>query len=306
MGNMKKFFLLVTPFILLLSSCGCKDASTSYFQADSAWYKNPAVPDTNFIDVFYIASTEVLKSYNPDGSESYTALLTPEEKGAIKRELDFVSLNYFPDSVNMFAPYTHQYTMGAVMLPRERFDSTAAVVANEVCEAFDYYMEHLNGGRRFVIAGFSQGAQMTLAVLKRLTDERYSRMVAAYSIGYGVNDDDLKSPYIKPAQNATDTGVTISYNSVSEVSNMWDFVQNDAAVCINPVNWSVTPEPAEFTYYGQKLSATLDTANNVLIVRGFDEKQLSFEAPWPVGNLHHYDLLFYAPMIKENIHNRLK
>ncbi|MCQ2336722.1 MAG: DUF3089 domain-containing protein [Paludibacteraceae bacterium] len=297
---MKKFFLFTLPLVYILSACGYKDGGDSYWQADSAWYKSSAVPDSNFIDVFYIASTEVVKSTDKEGNEDYRANLTPDEKALITRELEFVNAKIYPDSINLFSPYTHQYTLNAVMLPKERFDSVTEQVATEVCEAFDYYMEHFNGGRRFIIAGFSQGGQMTLALLKHITDEQYSRMVAAYMLGYGVSANDLKCSHVKPAQCATDKGVTISFNSVSDLSNMWNFVMNDAAVCINPVNWTTTSEPADFSYHGQNLTAVVDTVNNVLIVNGFKEDPMPIAVPWPEGNLHHYDLMFYTSMIKEN------
>lgn len=289
------------PFLFLLTACGCRNDSTQYWQTEEAWYTNTTAPNDSFIDVFYIASTDVIQSFESDGNETYSATLTPEEKSAIKAELDYVSSHFYPDSVNLFAPYYHQYTMNSIYLPQQQFDSVAAKVAVEVCEAFDYYMEHINGGRRFCLAGFSQGGQMTIALLKHMTEDQYSRMVAAYSIGYGISAADLQCPHIKPAQSATDIGVTISFNTVSDPLNIWSFVQNDAVVCINPVNWSTGAEEAGFDFDGQQLTATLDTLNNVVIVNGFVERQpLGFTAPWPEGNLHHYDLLFYAPMIRQN------
>lgn len=294
------------PFLFLLAACGCRSDSTQYWQTEEAWYTNTTAPNDSFIDVFYIASTDVIQSFESDGNETYSATLTPEEKSAIKAELDYVSSHFYPDSVNLFAPYYHQYTMNSIYLPQQQFDSVAAKVAVEVCEAFDYYMENYNGGRRFIIAGFSQGGQMAIALLKHMTDEQYSRMVAAYSIGYGISAADLQCSHIKPAQSATDIGVTISFNTVSDPSKMWRFVQNDAAVCINPVNWSCTSEPAAFTYSGMELSAVLDSANNIIVVKGFQEEPLPFTAPWPNGNLHHYDLLFYAPMIRQNTLQRSK
>lgn len=142
---------------------------------------------------------------------------------------------------------------------------------------------------------------MTLALLKHLTQEQYARMVAAYVIGFGINADDLQCPYIKPAQSATDIGVTISFNTVSTPSTMWQFVQNNAVACINPVNWSVNADEASFVFDNQALTATLDTISKFVVVKGFEERQpLGVKAPWPEGNLHHYDLLFYAPMIKQN------
>jgi len=298
---MKNYSLFLLPIICFLTACNCQRPKSLYWETDKAWYKNSVSADSNFIDVFYIASTDVICSFDSAGNESFFASLTADERSAIKSELDFVSNLYYPDSVNMFAPYYHQYTMNAIYLQKEKYDSIASVVAKEVCEAFDYYMENFNNGRPFVLSGFSQGGQMVKAVLKHISDEQYSHLIAAYSIGFGVNSNDLQSPHIVPSTSDSDKGVIVSFNSVSDVDNIWPFVLDSSAICINPVNWKTSSQVASFSYNDAELSASIDSVNNVIVVKGFDAfDKLPFAEPWPKGNLHHYDLLFYSQMIKEN------
>ena len=55
--------------------------------------------------------------------------------------------------------------------------------------ALDFYFEHLNRGRPFILAGHSQGSQMMTYVLTEYMEEHpeyYERMVAAYALGYSI------------------------------------------------------------------------------------------------------------------------
>ena len=53
------------------------------------------------------------------------------------------------------------------------------IAMGDVREAFRYYIENLNEGRPFVLAGFSQGAQALVELLKELPESLHERMVAA-------------------------------------------------------------------------------------------------------------------------------
>lgn len=275
-----------------------------YWQSDVAWYVEADTICDGYADVFYIASTDVMRSYLPDSEVVLTSVLSDGERAAIGAEYAFVHREIFPDSLNFFAPYYHQYTMEAI--DSELFDSVFAIVSTEVCESFDYYMTHLNGGRRFILAGFSQGAQMVKVLLKHMTDEQYSRMAVAYVLGFGVNEGDLECAHIVPAMSAFDRGVTVSFNTVSDTSAIWPFVYDSSVICINPVNWSTSFDTASFVYKGHDVSVSVDSAASVLVADGFCEEPLSFVAPWPNGCLHHYDLLFYTPMLRRNALDRVR
>lgn len=76
--------------------------------------------------------------------------------------------------------------------------------------AFAHFLRVYNQGRPFILAGFSQGGKSVVELLKRLTPAERQRLVAAYVLGHKVTPDDIKqAPWIRPAQDSTDTGVTI-------------------------------------------------------------------------------------------------
>ncbi len=263
-----------------------------------AWYYGDSVAPAS-VDVFYICSTDVVSSKGADGSETFNAVLDSAERDALRKEIDYVQKRIFPDSLNFYSPYYHQVTMNGL------FDGAASdhlrKAALEVRDAFDYYMRHWNDGHPYILAGFSQGAMLTVDLLRNMTDEQYSRLVAAYSIGYGLDSADIAEPHIVPAAGAYDKRVCISFNSVSDTSGLWPLVQHNAVTCINPVNWRTDAVPATFEYGSSTLSVSLDTLRHVLLVPDFKAEPSPY---WPASCLHHYDLLFYTHSLRKNALDR--
>jgi len=114
----------------------------------------------------------------------------------------------------------------------------------DITSALDYYFEHCNDGRPFVIAGHSQGSAILRLVLKgyfKAHPEYYQRMVAAYAIGYSITKEDLAAnPHMRFATGESDTGVIISWHAEGP-KNVELNAPNPAmlpnGVAINPLNW---------------------------------------------------------------------
>lgn len=285
---------------IVFPPCAVQYASTDY------WYESGRAVDTSLVDVFYVYSTEVGRSFGLDGVEVFRAMLTSEERGYMAGENAYMQ-QVFGDSVNFFAPYYHQFTMQSLMLPQADFDTTYAAVRDEVCCAFDYYMANLNCGRPFALVGFSQGAMLVLDILKHLSDEQYGRMVGAYMLGYRLSADDMRHPHVQAADGPSGWGRTVSFNSVASPSGVWPVVTADAATCINPLNWRTDATPATLFFNGDTATVSVDTALHVLMVRGLDAEKYRFpplEAVTPQGNMHHWDILFYANKLRENLMHR--
>ncbi len=67
--------------------------------------------------------------------------------------------------------------------------------------------------------------------------EVYSRMIAAYVIGYSITPDYLaKNPHLKFATGPDDTGVIISYNTEAPTIEGTNGVVLPKAKVINPIN----------------------------------------------------------------------
>jgi acetyl esterase/lipase len=69
--------------------------------------------------------------------------------------------------LNFYSPFYRQVTMETYAdsaLIARRFP----LAMEDVRKAFRYYVDHLSGGRPFVLAGFSQGGEVLVELLKRL------------------------------------------------------------------------------------------------------------------------------------------
>lgn len=314
----KSINIIVGCFITIVCALSCTNSEVpkSVWDDASMWYQSENGVDTARIDVFYLVSTEVLSATDSLGNVEWQSQLIPADREAIKGEMAWVGRNMFGNDFNIFSPYYHQFTFDAVSkLKREQFDSVYNYVAAEVCEAFDYYMEHNNNGRRFILAGFSQGAMLTLAVLRHMTDEQYSRMIACYTLGYRLTETDLQHPHIKAAKGAEDNGVVVSFNSTQTKDAIWPFVSEGAVTCMNPMNWQTDATPATFTFKESTNEVYVDEDSHVLIVKSdnpsifdssYDAAPFFEQAGISRKNLHHWDLLFYASHIHDNALLRAK
>lgn len=301
---MKKYLIIVSSIVMLV----CVGCTSSKWAESDRWFESGKAVNDSLVDVFYIVSTEILDEKDGQGRDSYIGKLTEEERKAIDAELKYAQ-DMFGDSFNYFAPYYEQFTMSSINLSPEEFKGVRHHAMEDVKEAFQYYLHHLNNGRPYILAGFSQGGMHLIDILRDIDPKDYERMVAAYSIGYRLSADDLSHPCVKAAEGADDRGVIVSFNSVASVDDIWPVVNEGAATCINPVNYCTDATPATFTFEGDTLTVSVDTTNNVLIV---DSKKIDtyrfpvLERFCKPGNLHHFDLLFYKDAIRRNVMQRSK
>lgn len=257
-------------------------------------------------DLFYVCSTETSDWINEQGDTIHFADMNrPQDHAALLAEMRGVDSLVCPEDCHFYAPFYNQATIEGLLRDTADFVPRCAKATEEVQRAFAYYMRHLNKGRRFVLMGYSQGAYAVVELLKQLTPEQASRMVAAYVVGYQVTESDLGYPFIKAAQHAADTGVTVCYNSVASVEAAIPVLSGNTVIGINPANWctDVTPATYVFDFGGacDTLTASLDTLTHLTVVEGY-------EGPCPIipfvgknGNYHCLEISLYYRSLKENI-----
>ncbi len=261
----------------------------------SQWYINNR---DAMVDLFYIVSTECsdyhqggrMVHYADTHNDSLRALLYGEMAG-----VDHLLVG----ELNYYSPYYRQVTL-------ETFTSDSLVEArmplaySDVQEAFSYYLEHHNNGRPFVLAGFSQGAMAVVDLLKNMDDSTYSRLVAAYVIGYKVTDTNA---HIRPAMDSADLGVTICYNSVLDNNCAIPLLSEGNLMAINPVNWRTDATPAILfdPRSGDTLTITLDTTTLLLHIDGYNRDDYMLPIIGRKGNYHRLDLPLFAPYLRHNI-----
>lgn len=300
---------------LYLASCQSSDKQThisSVFvpaqpsYADSTMW-HIALNDTGTgADVFYIVSTWEYDWYTDEGIVSHHADPSkPEHRADMDIEISQVA-QYMADGNNFYAPFYRHITLDSWATLNEdtinrRYRDVAFV---DVQNAFDYYLTHYNNGRPFILAGFSQGGKSVVELLKTLSEETRTRLVAAYVLGYKVTPDDVaQAPWIIAAQDSTDTGVTICYNSVSDVKYVKPVISVPNVMCINPVNWRTDATPAQFH---DSITVTLSPEYKVLVLDGYDGSSLpNILDILNVGDYHGIEPWLYSECLHRNFKQRI-
>jgi len=148
-------------------------------------------------------------------------------------------LQPFDHSCNCFAPYYRQLGLESLKMPVQDFLDNIRYPYEDLKNAFYYYMDHLNGGRPFILVGHSQGSALLQELLRlEFSDGQFDRQfIAAYVSGFSMVHSDFEVfPHLKLAQAADDIGVIITYNS-SAKGRKPSRVIRPGAVCVNPLNW---------------------------------------------------------------------
>ena len=285
--------------------------ATPEYADPSQWYNTSR---NAVADVFYITSTETGDYTLADGTPChYADTRNDSTRGPILSEMQGVDA-LIGGSLNFYSPYYRQCSL-QTFTSDSLVQARLPIATDDVRRSFRYYLHHLNGGRPFVLVGYSQGAMIMLQLMKEMDNATYSRMIAAYAIGATISQETLDAnPRIVPARSADDTGVTICYNSVRNTSCVmmgWEC----SAVAINPVNWrtDATPatlitEPSPLIPLDQQqrdtLTVTLDPTSGLLLVDGFTGTDYILPLIGKEGNYHSREIWLYRDHLRDNIAQR--
>ena len=250
--------------------------------------------------------------------------LNDKLKGRFVSALD-MEKGIYEDVGRLYSPYYRQMSAGAYRLPEAEREKTKAVAYADVSAAFRWYLDHENGGRPLVLAGFSQGSEMCLELLKEFFGDTAegealrARLVTVFAIGWRVTEADTQaSPQIVPAQGEKDLGTVVSFDC--EDGSLTETIILPAGVktlSINPLNWKTDETPADRS---ENLGAVMSTgAEPIPALCGAyigDRGQLvvtdvaAGDYPpgldlFPAGAYHVYDYLFFFMNLKQNLSDRV-
>ena len=257
-------------------------------------------------DLFYVISTETIDHMIGDDSCHFADTYLDYQRKSMLKEMLAVD-SFYSGRLNYYSPFYRQVSMNSWLTPEKAF-VRLTLSLSDAMRSWQYYLEHFNQGRPFILAGFSQGAEAILEIMKSMPDSVYQRMVASYFIGFKLSQEDVDgSDNIRLAEGATDTGVTISFNSVRSPDCKL-FVSDGTVACINPVNWRTDSVSSTFVNYGRRGNDTLcvkcDPESKHLIVSGWEKETIMPILGIP-GNYHHMELRFYYPYIRQNMADRV-
>lgn len=234
---------------------------------------------------------------------------------------------------NIYAPYYRQVDATYLFQQDEKTQDSIlrAEPLQDALKAFYYYIDHFNNGRPFILAGHSQGADVLKLLLDsiRNDDAIYNKMIAAYLIGCSVTDDFLAArPNLHFAEGADDTGVIISYNTVSSDTVAYrDPVVKSGALAINPINWKRDETYADKSENSGSVVVTpnavleKDSLGNYVKLINYADAQVNLNKGVVIcssvsddttlnsqmgqGIYHTYDIPFYYYNLKQNAANRI-
>lgn len=302
------FFVLTVIVVWAIIANTVKPCTIDYSDAHM-WYVS--TDSCAVADIFYVCSTETSDWVNAKGDTMHFAdLSNAAHRAALLCEMRGVDLLVRPQGCNFYAPYYRQATIEGLLRDTTLFRTRCAQAGEDVARAFRYYMKELNGGRKFVLMGYSQGGYIVVDLLKGLSTDELQRLVAAYVIGYEVTAEDLASVNVRAARGATDTGVTICYNSVSEPGAEIPILSGKTAIGINPVNWCTDATEATYVFdFGgacDTVSARLDTIGHLTIITGYDGACPLVPFVGRPGNYHCLEIPLYYRFLRDNIALRCK
>jgi len=162
MKKSKSIFALIFTSSFVLAGCGKKvtypnlvGSPTDYSKGENWMVRQDAGEQA--VDVFYLYPTST--------PATWTEQIHPINQGM--KSLAYVSYDRgpscFDEYANIFAPYYRQLSLAkgiASCKNGEEFSNAVydTVVRTDAYAALDYYFEHYNNGRPFILASHSQGS----------------------------------------------------------------------------------------------------------------------------------------------------
>lgn len=306
----------------LLTACG-KSKALDYSK-ESNWIAVASASECKKkdADVFFVHCTPVEGDYGAGNQD-----MSDEDYKSYCRAVTYMEQEIFDENAAFYAPYYESAYMGVYKLPLEEREPYLEKAYDDISAAFDYYLKNYNHGRPIILAGFSQGGDMVTRLLKdKFDDPNLSgKLVAAYVMGWGVGDEDLKeAPHLQMATGRYDTGVVVNIASKSEELEKSSIIDTKMHG-INPLNWKTDGTVAsadenlgacfmnfDFERPGIReeipkfCGAYLDGSTGMVNVTGIDPKDyspgISFFAE---GEYHIYDYQFFYRNLQTNVKERL-
>lgn len=287
------------------------------FQKDSA----DAVPldiwndiqDTAEVDVFFLHPTTYTghsgeKQWNADIDDSKVNLRT--DKSSIRYQASI-----FNGAGKVYAPRYRQAHLKCYYLNGKPDAAKALDLAyQDVRSAFQYYLEHFNHGRPFIIASHSQGTDHAKRLILEEIDGKpvQNQLVVAYLVGFAVTENHFKN--ISPCRSPEETGCFCSWRTFREGYIPPKIHFPDANVLVtNPVTWdNDRPESEKSEQLGAILREFYKPYPNLVETKIYKDLLWVNKPKFPgsffltTKNYHIADYNFFYADVRQNAMDRVR
>lgn len=269
--------------------------------------------DSAAVDVFFLYPTSYIgtrgeKDWNADVNDS-----------KVNKKTDESSILYQASIFNgvgrVFAPRYRQAHLHVFYTKKDSISARAAIdlAYADVKAAFQYYLDHWNQGRPFIIAGHSQGARHAMVLIREMIENQGlgRQLVAAYIVGWPVQNNFYQQ--MKPCATPDETGCFCTWRTFNRGYGLRKAYQTEV-ICTNPLTWSLTERE-----YAKK------SVNSGAVIRPFNTLRpqttdaevykgvlLANKPKFPGSvlfvrkNYHIGDLNLYYMNVRENARSRAK
>lgn len=257
------------------------------------------------VDVFYVHPTIYQRGPLWNADLGFRKINKRVDKYPVR-----LQSSVFNQVARVYAPRYRQAVVSVFYQPSADGEKALDLAYQDVRRAFQYYLDHYNHGRPFIIAGHSQGTHHTRRLLKEMIDGTplQQQMVAAYVIGFSVNESMYQN--LRFCEDSDDTGCIISYMSYREgYVPPSDF--HVGTQSINPLSWK--QDTATVTVADH--AGTVVFSPKRIKVRPFSVRKVyqqgdilwvKTKAPWfrMMKNLHVADYGLFYMSLRENAKKR--
>ena len=320
MSKNRKSRVIAWYIMLILSVGGVANAAGIDYSSRSNWaYYGNDIGSTQAVDVFFVGPTVFM------GNDAQFNMRLDDPKvrskflGAINMEKGI-----YDSQTNFYAPFYRQAGLNVYKLESGLAAPCFELAYMDVKAAFEHYLQEANRNRPIILAGFSQGADMIVRLMKDKyhNPELQGKLIAAYVIGWRVTPEETAQyPHLRMAQGEFDTGVIISFNTEApEVAT--SLTVPAKTLGINPLNWKTAGEIADksqnkgavFTDYTGSIKkeipnltgAYLDQTRGTVKVTDINAEEyppiLELFKP---GEYHIYDYQFFYRNLQLNVQDRI-
>jgi len=283
----------------------------------ASWLAQPDNPNTHPVDIFWVYPT-ILHDDIHWLMPSHNVQLQKAAATSLRTQA-----SVFSGQANLYAPLYRQMNMAALSLPQKDVDSLISYGMTDVWQAFTYYLDHLNQGRPFILAGHSQGSNILIELLIKHWGQLgvENRLVAAYIIGWSITPEDLaKNSALTICEDTTQTGCFITYNTVAPGKQKVAPTIRSGSIVTNPLSWTTDGNlaPAELNvgsvFFNDDGTTTTfphftsaQGKDSGLVVQPADQELVASDlVGFPKGVYHFYDYSLFYENMKQNAHDRIQ
>ncbi|GGD19364.1 DUF3089 domain-containing protein [Aureimonas glaciei] len=315
--------------LLVLVGCPAQDADSADlpppeqavippapdYAEPTSWLARPEDPDRFAVDVIWVYPTVLF-----DKSGWLMDITRPDLVAGAELSVS-TEARVFSGQANVYAPLYRQMNLSGFGLTETQRDKLVAYGEDDVRRALQYYFEHDNKGRPFILAAHSQGSlaltELVLHHWGKIGVER--QLVAGYLLGWSITTGDLASnPAVTLCFAPHQTGCFVTYNSVAPGRQAEAPTILPGAQLVNPLTWTrgTAPAPASLnlgsTFFDLGgTSKTLPGFASAEIVDGglavvAEDPSLLKQDFFPPGVYHSFDYSLFFENLRANVAQRIQ